>query len=293
VSPADDAQGLADLNAAAERVWLACQPRWPGLSVEVAAELGSTNTRALQLGREGADAPGVVVAWRQTAGRGRAGRTWQATPGQTLTMSLALPLALDQVPGGGSALSLAVGLSVAHALTPLLPASAPPIGLKWPNDLWVDDHKLGGILIEAIQAPSLPAGQRWVVIGIGLNLGHTPAEWQTERTDLLQLGARVSPGEAMVAIVPTLLEACEAFEQQGFAPLVERYHARDVLIGRQVQLWRQPATQAASTAQGTPDAQGCAQGVGPDGGLLIQREDGVLASWHIGEVSVRPRSAAC
>ncbi len=289
MTSADDAQGLADLNDAAERVWQACQPRWPGLSVEVAAELGSTNTRALQLGREGADAPCVVVAWRQTAGRGRAGRAWHAQPGQTLTMSLALPVALDQVPGGGSALSLAVGLSVAHALTPLLPTSAPQIGLKWPNDLWVNDHKLGGILIEAIQAPGLPAGQRWVVIGIGLNLSRTPPEWQAERTDLLHLGASVSPGQAMAAIVPPLLQACEAFERQGFAPLVERYHARDVLIGRQVQLWRQPAAQA---AQGTPDAQGCAQGVGPDGALLIQGEEGTLVSWHLGEVSVRPRPAA-
>jgi BirA family biotin operon repressor/biotin-[acetyl-CoA-carboxylase] ligase len=287
VNPADDAQGLADLNDAAERVWLACQPRWPGLSVEVAAELGSTNTRALQLGREGADAPCVVVAWRQTAGRGRAGRAWQAQPGQTLTMSLALPVALDQVPGGGSALSLAVGLSVAEALSPLLPASAPSIGLKWPNDLWVDDHKLGGILIEAIQAPGLPAGQRWVVIGIGLNLRHTPAEWQAERTDLAQLGASVSAGQAMAAIVPPLLQACTDFEQQGFAPLVAGYHARDVLIGRPVKLWRH---QASGPAQGAPDAEGRAQGVGPDGALQIQHHDGALTPWHIGEVSVRPRS---
>lgn len=287
MNPADDAQGLADLNDAAERVWLACQPRWPGLSVEVAAELGSTNTRALQLGREGADAPCVVVAWRQTAGRGRAGRTWQAQPGQTLTLSLALPVALDQVPGGGSALSLAVGLSVAEALTPLLPASAPSIGLKWPNDLWVDDHKLGGILIEAIQAPGLSAGQRWVVIGIGLNLQHTPAEWLAERTDLSQLGASVSPGQAMVAIVPTLLQACTDFEQQGFAPLVAGYHARDVLVGRQVKLWRHQATGLGHDA---PDAQGCAQGVGPDGALQIEQDDGTLTPWHIGEVSVRPRS---
>ncbi|HRH18683.1 MAG TPA: biotin--[acetyl-CoA-carboxylase] ligase [Aquabacterium sp.] len=290
MSVADEALGLADLNAAAERVWLACQPRWPGLSVEVAAELDSTNTRALQLGREGADAPCVVVAWRQTAGRGRAGRAWQAQPGQTLTMSLALPVALDQVPGGGSALSLAVGLSVAEALTPLLPTSAPSIGLKWPNDLWVNDHKLGGILIEAIQAPGLPAGQRWVVIGIGLNLSHTAPEWQAERTDLSQLGACVSAGQAMDALVPPLLQACTDFERQGFAPQVAAYTARDVLIGRQVQLWRQPAAQA---APGTPDAHGCARGVGPDGALLIQREDGTLAPWHIGEVSVRPRPATC
>jgi BirA family transcriptional regulator, biotin operon repressor / biotin---[acetyl-CoA-carboxylase] ligase len=76
------------------------------------------------------------------------------------------------VPGGGSALSLAAGLAVAEALRAL--PGQPPVQLKWPNDLQVHGRKLGGLLIEA-QAPAhLPAGERWVVIGLGLKPGpHT------------------------------------------------------------------------------------------------------------------------
>ena len=158
-------QGLADLNRAAEQLWLAAQPAWPTLSIEVLPEVGSTNAHALALGRDGARDPVVVTAWRQTAGRGRAGRQWDAQPGQALTLSLALPLALADVPGGGSALSLAVGLWTAQALDGLRSGAAPLVQLKWPNDLWVADRKLGGILIEAIQGPALTPEQRWVVIG--------------------------------------------------------------------------------------------------------------------------------
>lgn len=281
---------LADLNGAAEQVWLACQDRWPQLSIEVLPEVDSTNNRGLQLGRDGATAPVAVVAWQQTAGRGRVGRTWQAQPGHTLTLSLGLPMALAQVPGGGSALSLVVGLSVAESLGTLLPPAARPIGLKWPNDLWVTDRKLGGILIEAIQAPALDPEQRWVVIGIGINLQGTDSALASQRTDLAEWGAAVTPGQAMVAIVPPLLAACQAFEQHGFEAFAPAYAQRDVLAGRPVSLWRHVAPVGPSPLADAPpaDVSGIALGVSPTGALQIRDAQGTTVDWHIGEVSVRP-----
>jgi BirA family biotin operon repressor/biotin-[acetyl-CoA-carboxylase] ligase len=289
--PPSDAAGLADLNQAAEELWLACSGAWPTLSIEVLPEVGSTNTRALQMGREGANAPCVVVAWRQSAGRGRSGRPWEAQPGQTLTVSLALPLALDAVPGGGSALSLAVGLSVSESIDALRGPSSNPIGLKWPNDLWVNDRKLGGILIEASTAPALSATQRWVVIGLGLNLDLS-AGAPEERLSLREMGLPLSPGQAMFALVPGLLQACTTFEREGFAPLAPRYAQRDVLAGRQVGLWKLRAP-SPTEPQGA-DLRGLAQGVAADGALQVQplgangEFKGEPLLWRMGEVSVRP-----
>lgn len=305
-APMDDL-GFAALNTAAERLWEALQAEVRGLSFEVLPQVGSTNSHALQLGRLGADAPTVVVAWLQTAGRGRAGRSWQARGGDSLTMSLALPLALTEVPGGGSALSLAVGVVVAEALESLLQrqgvAPLPRIGLKWPNDLWVDDRKLGGILIEAVSGPSLPEPQRWVVVGLGLNLANTPADLAATRCDLQGLMAsaaanagqgdavRISPAEALEAIVPPLLQALRAFQHSGFAPLQARYADRDALRGRQVALWRTSSSSPEPGRTDDADAQGTALGIDDSGALLIDDGGGQTVSWCVGEVSVRPRAA--
>ncbi|MEY2840355.1 MAG: hypothetical protein RJB60_2654 [Pseudomonadota bacterium] len=289
--PPTDAAGIADLNQAAEELWLACSGTWPTLSIEVLPEVGSTNTRALQMGREGANAPCVVVAWRQSAGRGRSGRSWEAQPGQTLTISLGLPLALDAVPGGGSALSLAVGLSVAESIDALRGPGVKPIGLKWPNDLWMHDRKLGGILIEASTAPALAPKHRWVVIGLGLNLDLSD-DAPADRLSLRELGLPISPGQAMLALVPGLLKACAQFEAEGFAPLAQRYAQRDVLAGREVGLWKLQAP-SPTEPQGA-DTRGLAQGVASDGALKVQalgpdgQAQGEPLLWRMGEVSVRP-----
>ena len=285
-----DTLGLADLNRSAEALWLQVQSTWPGFSVDVLPEVESTNTHAMQMGRQGAEAPCVVVAWRQTAGRGRAGRHWQAAPGQTLTMSLAMPLALDKVPGGGSALSLVVGLAVAETLR-CLPGE-PDVKLKWPNDLWVEGRKLGGILIEAMAPAHLPAGQRWVVIGLGLNLRETPTEQQAHRCDLAAVvkGAAPSAGQAMALLVPAMLSRIHDFTQHGFAPLVAPWAALDALAHQPVALWsRLPDGVSADHPDAPPPSHtGTACGVAPDGALLVQDAAGQLQRWQVGDVSVRP-----
>lgn len=287
---------LADLNQAAERLWATCAPHTPGLALDVVAETASTNTALMDQGRRGDTWPTAMVAVRQTAGRGRRGRSWEAHPGDTLTFSLGLPLRLDAVPGGGSALSLAVGLALADALDTGLQARhaqrggalPPAIGLKWPNDLWLGTRKLGGILIEATPAPGLADGQRWVVIGVGLNVQPGAAvpgsAWLPSPAPSL--------GEVWAWLVPALLQATQAFERHGFAPLQAAYARRDVLLGQPVQLWTHPAAlpqggDNASANAPAADQTGIAQGVDDSGGLLVHTASG-LQRWHAGEVSVRP-----
>lgn len=283
---------LADLNQAAEALWARCAPVCPGLSLDVRPEVGSTNTALMDLGRRGETGPLLMVAARQSAGRGRRGRDWLATPGDTLTFSLGLPLDLEAVPGGGSALSLAVGLALAEALDAGLAArhaqgvgpALPPIGLKWPNDLWLGTRKLGGILIEATPAPHLPATQRWVVIGVGLNVRPGPAAsgaaWLEARPE-----QALSLGTVWQWLVPPLLDAVARFAQHGFAPLQAAYAARDVLQGQGVALWTTPGH---APAQGdAADQTGQAMGVDEHGALLVHTDQGPRR-WHTGEVSVRP-----
>ena len=289
---------LSALNRAAEDLWQACEADWPGLSIEVRPQVDSTNTQLMQQGRQGLCAPTVMLAVSQTAGRGRHGRSWLAHPGDTLACSVGLPLALDRVPGGGSALSLAVGLALAEALDHGLSTWASqhqhlpcaPIGLKWPNDLWLGQRKLGGILIEATPVPQLPESERWVVIGVGLNVqGPAPTP---EATSLWPRGAQSSAPEQALAtvwrwLVPALLGQLRSFMHTGFAPLQARFAQRDVLLGQTVQSWAPRPDGPA----GTPLGHGQCLGVEADGALLVHTAQG-LQRWTSGEVTVRPAPAA-
>ena len=243
----------------AESIWEAVSPLLPGFTVEVLPEIDSTNTELMRRARAGQTEPTLLVAERQTAGRGRMGRPWQSAVGDSLTFSLALPFA----PQDWSGLSLAVGLSLAESLHP-------GIGLKWPNDLWWQDRKLGGILIEAATA----GGRSQVVIGIGINIRPRPAEGlSTPPAALTELWPQATAGDALMRLSAPLVRTLLDFEQCGFAPLQARFEARDVLRGRDVH-----------TSDGL---QGQALGLGPSGALRLLTASGEREI-HSSEVSVRP-----
>lgn len=243
----------------------------PGAEVEVVAEIASTSTELMRRAREGLSAPVLLAAERQTAGRGRMGRSWhseaaeadaQALP--SLTFSLALPLA----PADWSGLSLAVGVAVAGSLHP-------GIGLKWPNDLWVQDRKLGGILVETAAQGGAP---RHVVVGIGLNLRRRAVQGAgTPPAFLEDLLPAVDAPAALERVAPAVLQALLRFEQEGFAPFRADFAARDVLRGRAVVL-----------GDGTA---GEAEGVDAAGLLRVRTAAGVQ-DVHSNEVSVRPAAMA-
>jgi len=250
----------------------AVTPLLSGFSVEVVAEIASTNTELMRRARAGQCAPVLLVAERQSAGRGRLGRPWQSAlspaAGASLTFSLGLPLA----PADWSGLSLAVGVSVAESLDP---THRVPVSLKWPNDLWVNDCKLSGILIETA-LPNGTSAARYLVIGIGLNVGVREAEGlSTVPAWVHQWAPDTSAPELLHALVEPLVRTVLRFGEQGFAPFAARFAARDALRGREVQL-----------SDGTV---GHCDGVGPAGELLLRTGSG-LHRITSSEVSVRPRS---
>ncbi len=130
------------------------------------AEIDSTNTWLLAEARSGAAEGLVAVADHQSAGRGRLDRTWEAAPGAALLTSVLLRPVLE--PG---ALHLVTALVALSALGACERTAGVEVGLKWPNDLVVDDAKLAGILAEADpSAPGGPPGSVAVVVGIGINI---------------------------------------------------------------------------------------------------------------------------
>ncbi len=249
----------------AEAIWEAVAPLVPGFTVEVLASVASTNTELMQRVRDGRAEPVLLVAEAQTAGRGRLGRGWASEPGASLTCSLALPLA----PPDWSGLSLAVGVAVAESLHPA-------VRLKWPNDLWVDDCKLGGILIETASFGAGAGAARYAVIGVGLNVAPRPAAGLATPPAWLQaLEPGLTAGAALLRLALPLVAAVQAFEQSGFAPFQRRFQARDALRDRAVVL----SDATAGTAHGVSEA----------GALLVHTASGMQAI-SSSEVSVRPRA---
>jgi BirA family biotin operon repressor/biotin-[acetyl-CoA-carboxylase] ligase len=243
----------------AEAIWEAVSPKVPDFSVEVVAQIDSTNSELMRRARAGQTDPVLLVAETQNAGRGRLGRDWVSRRGDSLTFSLGLPLQ----PKDWSGLSLAVGLSLAESLHP-------QVGLKWPNDLWIHGCKLGGILIEAAST----GGQSYVVIGVGLNIHQQPSDGlRTPPAALVDWLPGISAAEALARVAAPLVQAVQTFALSGFAPVQARFHARDVLQGQTV-----------VTSDGV---EGMALGVAANGTLQIQTLTGVIGI-NSSEVSVRP-----
>lgn len=260
----------------AEALWQAVEPGLPGFTIEVLPQVDSTSTELMRRARQGLVEPSLLVAELQTAGRGRLGRPWVGQPGESLMFSLGLLLA----PRDWSGLSLAVGATVAEALQPGGgTGDGRRLGLKWPNDLWLEgDRKLGGILIEtaSLVGPAADAhpGARYVVIGIGLNV--CPREAQglsTPPACLQEVDPRWTAPSALACVIPPLVAAIQRFAATGFAPFQADFAARDLLQGRQVRL--------------SNDLWGQARGVDTDGALLVETPDG-LERITGSEVSVRP-----
>ena len=248
-----------------ELIWEAVAPLLAGFTVEVVAQVDSTNSELMRRARLGQTGPVLLVAEQQTAGRGRLGREWQSRHGDSLTFSLGSMLA----PVDWSGLSLAVGVCLAEALDPR-------IRLKWPNDLWLDDRKLGGILIETGSSGAGAGGCRYAVVGVGINIVSRP--WpgvSTPAAALQELLPGCGAENALARVAEPLVRTLQAFEAFGFAPFQARFNARDALRERPVVL----GDGSAGTAHGATET----------GALLVHTAHGMQAVTS-SEVSVRPAS---
>ena len=222
------------------------------LQVRVVTGTDSTNTQLMDAA--GALDPQALLAEHQTGGRGRHGRSWHSPFGANLYLSLGWSFA--QWPAALTALPLAAGVATARALERL---QLPDLRLKWPNDLWCRDAKLGGILIEQRGEAGGPCR---VVIGLGLNVSMrtaTSAEIGRPWTSLRELlGTEPSRNLLAARILEEWLAVLDRYAQEGFAPFEPAFRTLDVLRGRAV---------GVQLAGG--ECHGIARGVDESGALLV------------------------
>jgi BirA family biotin operon repressor/biotin-[acetyl-CoA-carboxylase] ligase len=243
-------------------------------SIDLEFDVDSTNTRLLAVAAPPYGYADVVLSELQHAGRGRRGRHWVAPFGGSIALSMGWSFA--DASRASPTLSLSVGVAVARALAR---AGARGIGLKWPNDIWLDDRKIGGVLIELRAEASGPAH---VVIGVGVNVTLAPST----RAKIEVSGVRVAavadacdtaPSRNFIAgaIIDELLSMLVDFEREGFAPFRGAWTALDVLRDRPAQV-----------LTGEDVISGTARGVDAHGALRLER-DGRMHEFVSGEVSLR------
>jgi BirA family biotin operon repressor/biotin-[acetyl-CoA-carboxylase] ligase len=224
--------------------------------------VGSTNTEACALARQGERHPLWVTARTQTAGRGRRGNVWISEPGN-LYASLLLP----EVPKGRAGeLAFVAGLAVYDAVAELAPPVASRLALKWPNDVLLGGSKLAGMLIEA--------ESNWAVAGIGINCGHHPEQTTQAATDLKTAGADLSPDEVFVRLSKTMLVRLKQWaDGKNFAAIRSDWLIRAGGVGQsiRVRLHRDELT-------------GHFQGLDETGQLLLRLPDGSIQAVSSGEV---------
>ena len=265
----------------AEAIWQAVVPHLPSFTVEVLPEIDSSNSELMRRSRAGQSHPTLLVAERQTAGRGRLGRQWHSPPGSSLTFSLGLVLN----PADWAGLSLAVGTSLADSLAH---ATGADLRIKWPNDVWLGGDKLAGVLVETAGAgPGTQA--RYVVVGVGLNVRQPEPGWAPPASAdqvlpaqapawLQDAAPEMDAPAALLAVAARLVADLQRFEQLGFAAFAQRFAQRDALAGREVLL--------------SDGRRGRACGVSASGALrldVLGPIDEMISGEVIsGEVSVRP-----
>ncbi len=261
----------ADLDPA--KIQAALRSGLIGRPLQVLGEVGSTNDVVMSAGRAGAPEGLAVLADRQTAGRGRRGRSWASPAGVGLYTSILLRP--GRPPGRVSLLTLVAGLAVAEAIQEV--AGLDP-RLKWPNDILVGGRKLAGILCELT---STDASVSYVALGIGINVNHgsrdLPEELSSEATTLsLATGRTIPRGDLASALYNALDRWYAAFCEGRTEAILALARQRSATLGRPV------------AVQGE-DGQwrGLAVDLDDDGALLVQEDGGSLRRVVASEVSIR------
>jgi BirA family biotin operon repressor/biotin-[acetyl-CoA-carboxylase] ligase len=230
----------------------------------------STNRVALELGHAGEPEGAVVLAEEQTAGRGRAGRAWHSDRGTGIYVTLLLrpKLAPVQAP----LLTMMAGLSAHSAVQALTGLT---VDLKWPNDLFVRGKKVGGILTEMHAEPSQV---RFVIVGIGLNANQDKfsGELASTATSLrMETGKPQSRMELLVRLLREFESDYNRFLREGASEVIAHFEGvSSYARGKRVRV-----------TNGTESYVGTTVGLGPEGLLQVERDDGHVRTVIAGDVA--------
>ncbi len=243
--------------------------RWPVVHLR---ETDSTNQRALEWDGE----PVVIVADRQTAGRGRLGRRWYGRSGESLCFSVIVPPELQPALGAMSQVTLAAGLAVADGIATVAEVAA--CAIKWPNDVLIAGRKVAGILTESVVRGRIAR----VVIGIGINVAveDFPPEVAGRATSILLATGRRIEGEVLLAaVVEQLSLRLDQLRTGGFTAIRRDWLARDAVLGRRLAWVKHDGTVIT----------GRAESIDETGMLHVRDDDGILHAVLSGDVTLAER----
>jgi BirA family biotin operon repressor/biotin-[acetyl-CoA-carboxylase] ligase len=230
----------------------------------------STNAEARRRAEAGETGPLWITAHRQTAGRGRRGRSWESDTGNLFGTLL---LTTRKAPAEAAQITFIAALAVAD----LLDGYAPPslVTIKWPNDVMLAGEKASGVLVES---GGHPAGGLWLAVGIGVNLAQAPTGTERPATSLAQhlRGDVAAPPTVEVAsarLAQAFAVWLERWQTLGFEPILDAWQART------------PGLDGPAVARlGRETVEGRAEGVAADGALKLRLADGTLRLISAGDV---------
>jgi BirA family biotin operon repressor/biotin-[acetyl-CoA-carboxylase] ligase len=235
--------------------------------IESYAEIDSTNAEARRRAEAGEGGPVWITAGRQTAGRGRRGRSWSTETGN-LAATL---LTTTDVPAAEAAqLSFVAALAACDLADTCLGAGA--ARLKWPNDVLVFGKKAVGILVES---GSRPDGRLWLAVGIGVNLAHAPTDTERPATAFAEhmAGPPPKPSDAIEVLADRFEVWRKLWSPQGFPPIATAWTTRALGLGQRCEARLPNRT-----------LSGVAEGMDLDGALRLRLDDGALERITAGDV---------
>lgn len=243
-------------------------------TVHIFDEVASTNTLLKEMGRQGAPAGTVIIADRQTGGRGRLGRTFLSPVGVGVYLSALIRP--DCAPTELMHLTCAVAVAMCDAVENAFGFRP---GIKWTNDLVVGTRKLGGILTELGLDPATGRVD-YAVLGIGINCGQTEADFDESirpmATSVRMVTGREADRNILIAQMVKALENMDRALLSSPAALLERYRRDCITLGQDV-----------SIVRGDEIRHARALDIDAGGGLIVRYDTGETGTVTSGEVSVR------
>lgn len=256
-----------------ERLRDLLQTKTLGRSLHLFDTVDSTQTAAHHLVADGAPEGTLVIAERQTSGRGRMGRSWHSPKGTGIYMSLVLkprvPLQFTPQLTLLAAVALCRGIK-RHADV--------PIGIKWPNDLLIRGKKVSGILLESNAEDER---LRYIIAGMGIGVNLLPDDYPPELRDIatslaIETGRTIEREPLIADVLLELEELYALYHEQGFAPIRLMWEAYSASLNRPVRI---------NSPQGV--IEGIAEALDDSGGLLVRMPDGERLRVYSGEVELR------
>jgi BirA family biotin operon repressor/biotin-[acetyl-CoA-carboxylase] ligase len=200
-------------------------------------ELDSTNEEAKRLAEGGGAHGAVIWAKRQNAGRGRLGRIWVSAEGNLFCSILLSPQCEQDV---AAQLSFVAAVAAAEALSSIIP-DEDAVNCKWPNDILLGSKKIGGILLESFETPDITTTahkmQRWVVVGVGINVDSCPVNTDIPATFLKEAGVEIISAKIVLSrFIHHFITDYDLWVSKGFAPIRKKWLQHAFRIGKPIEV---------------------------------------------------------